>query len=492
LLFLLLEVGLLAILLVVNSMDGQMESVEFQAGRTLFATLQGVLLATCLLFIPTYTGLRLAAEHSDNLDLLFITTLRPRAIIWGKTLAALVLAILIFSACAPFMIFTYLLRGIEPSSILLVLGIDFFAVVAAVHLVIFLAVVPANRVFKAILGALGFAALVGGFMGTLAGTLDLLNNGFDAGDPNFWAQYTWGATGGLALMALLFAWSVALVSPSSANRALPVRGCLVAVWLATLVVSVLWGRVLNSSGPMGAWLIFMSILSCLALVIAINERECWAPRTARTIPRRWWLRGPAFLFYSGAAGGVLFAVLMFAATVLTVCVWDGLYPPARLEGDAPSILQTVADTMTLFALYLLCYALTAVVVRRVSPYPVPTSATWIFLLALLALGSTLPFLASYLLFFREWRYETHYYWLLGNPFAAAVEAGTTYSEKVGPFFLFAIIWAGLALVVSLPWFYRQVRSFRPQARSQSGSAQATSAFDGAASPGDTTRTAAKS
>src|SRR5262249_19962215 len=145
-LFLLLEVGLLAILLVVNSINGRMESAEFQAGHELFAIFQGVLLATCLLFIPTYTGIRLAAERSVTiLDPLVITPRRPRAIIWGKTLAALVLAILIFSACAPFMTFTYLLRGIELSSILLVLSIDFFTVLVSVQLVIFLAVVPANR-----------------------------------------------------------------------------------------------------------------------------------------------------------------------------------------------------------------------------------------------------------------------------------------------------------------------------------------------------------
>src|SRR5205823_4778714 len=80
--------------------------------------LQGILLFTCLLFIPAYTGIRLAAERSDiNVDLLFISTLRPRAIVRGKFVAALVLAVLIFSACTPFMTFSYLLRGLDVPSV---------------------------------------------------------------------------------------------------------------------------------------------------------------------------------------------------------------------------------------------------------------------------------------------------------------------------------------------------------------------------------------
>jgi hypothetical protein len=495
-LFLLLEVGLLAILLVVNSINGRMESAEFQAGHELFAIFQGVLLATCLLFIPTYTGIRLAAERSDtNLDLLFITTLRPRAIIWGKTLAALVLAILIFSACAPFMTFTYLLRGIELSSILLVLSIDFFTVLVSVQLVIFLAVVPANRVFKAILGSLGFAVLVGIFMGTLSSTLELLNRGFDPDSPEFWAVITCVATVGLAGMALLFACSVALISPASANRALPMRLCLVVVWVGTLTVFGLWSRVLGHEGPISVWLLVMCTLCGLGMVIAINERERWAPRMARTIPRRWWLRGPAFLFYSGAAGGFLFTVLMFAATVLVVRGWEQWYPTAYFGAprDGRTVLQEMTEVMAILGLYTFCYALTAVFVRKASPWKVSASYTWIILIALMLLGSSLPFLASYLIFFQEWRYESHYYWLLSNPIAAAVEVTSPLGfDRQTTFFLFAAVWAGLALLVTLPWFVRQIRGFRPQARSKSGQTQTVSHVTNPASPDDPTRTAEKS
>ena len=54
-------------------------SWSFDAGRNIFKTLASMLLVICLILVPAYTGLRLAIERSDaNVDLLFITTLRPR------------------------------------------------------------------------------------------------------------------------------------------------------------------------------------------------------------------------------------------------------------------------------------------------------------------------------------------------------------------------------------------------------------------------------
>ena len=62
-----------------------------------------VLLIACLFFVPAFAALKFSAERSDsNVDLFFITTLRPIRIIWGKLSAALVLMLLSFSASMPF------------------------------------------------------------------------------------------------------------------------------------------------------------------------------------------------------------------------------------------------------------------------------------------------------------------------------------------------------------------------------------------------------
>ena len=60
----------------------------------------------------------------------------------GKFFSALVLAMLVFSACAPFMTFTYLLRGIDIPTILFVLGIDLLAMLLGTQMALFLAPFP--------------------------------------------------------------------------------------------------------------------------------------------------------------------------------------------------------------------------------------------------------------------------------------------------------------------------------------------------------------
>src|SRR5262249_46628136 len=293
---------------------------------------------------------RLAAERSAaNVDLLFISTLRPRAIIWGKFFSAVVLMLVIFSACAPFMTFTYLLRGIDIPTILLVLAIDFVAVVAAIQLAIFIAVIPGGWVIKAFFGFMGLVGLFYMFVPALMGSIALVEMGLWASldSWDFWGPAGVVAVVTLALVGLVFFWSVAIVNPPSANRALPVRLYLLGAWLVTGAGFGGWGYWMSEAMPVFIWMVASAMLFCLQLMIAINEREQWAPRVARTIPRRWWLRLPAFLFYSGSAGGVTFAVLMVGLTLVAGQLGAEYFPTWRGMTD----IGEVTDIVVLIGLY---------------------------------------------------------------------------------------------------------------------------------------------
>lgn len=471
LLFLLVQLTFMGIYLLVSGFEGRLEAADFQAGRDVFAVLQGILLATCLLFLPAYTGFRLAAERSDvNVDLLYITTLKPRSIVWGKFAAALVLALMIFSACTPFMSFTYFLRGIDLPSIFFVITLDFLVVAGAVMLAIFLAVVPGNRVFKALLGLLGLGALVLIFGLTLAGTLTLLQVGLGGAFETrpFWVAVASALVGFLAAGGLLYAWSVALISPPSSNRALAPRVLVVAVWLVSGVLMAWFSRLLGHEAPFLTWLVPAVGLLCLCLVIAINEREQWGTRVTRTIPKRWLLRAPAFLFYSGAAGGVLHALVLFALTAGGFVLWRDVFwpdPHPRFFGMGRSgravVMSTVVfETLAVAFLYLYCYALTAVLVRRTLLERGQTVYTWVVMVLLVAAGSALPILVVFLLFQRI-EFAQHYVWMLTNPVAGLIGVGD-YRFHAREFILaFVAAWAGLVTLLNVPWFARQFRTFRP-------------------------------
>ncbi|HEV3384966.1 MAG TPA: hypothetical protein VG097_09120, partial [Gemmata sp.] len=84
-----IELLVMALMLLLRSPSTDPDIQNMRTGREVFMTLQGILIVSCMLLIPTMTGGRLAAERSDvKVDLLFISTLSPRAIMAGKFLAA--------------------------------------------------------------------------------------------------------------------------------------------------------------------------------------------------------------------------------------------------------------------------------------------------------------------------------------------------------------------------------------------------------------------
>ena len=95
-------------------LQGRQRRASTPAGRGLFQRATGHPAGHLHGADPVYTGIRLGAERSDtNVDLLFISTLKPRRSSPASSSRPLVLAMLVFSCCTPFMTFTYLLRGID-------------------------------------------------------------------------------------------------------------------------------------------------------------------------------------------------------------------------------------------------------------------------------------------------------------------------------------------------------------------------------------------
>ncbi|HWG41375.1 MAG TPA: hypothetical protein VN688_01220 [Gemmataceae bacterium] len=475
LLFLFLQLTILLVILLAGEYRST-QTVNLHAGRKTFEVLQGILLGTCMLLIPVYAGVRLAAEHSDtNVDLLFISTLRARAIIAGKFQASIVLILLIFSACAPFMTFTYLLRGIDIPSILMVLGMDFLAVLLGTQLAIFLGTVPANWGLKILLGLIGLGCL-GVLFGTMMkGSLEMLELGLGPllGTLEFWLIAGAIVVAVVAVIGLLFAWSVAIVTPPSANRALPVRLYLLAAWLVTGGVAAYLTRRFVTPIPLYFWMDGFILLLCVQILTAINERDRWGLRVTRTIPRRWWLRGPAFLLYSGAAGGIGFALLLIALTIgppsyLLSLERDSFFHLSRGKID---VIDTNTLVMVLIILYTFNYSMTAVVLRNMLlPRRLKSLFTWLLALLLGGLGCSLPFIFLFLFNNEGLRSgRINPWWYITNPAVTIYNIVMDWRSEVGEDFRtgvlwFLVVWAVLMILLCLPWMGRQIGRFRPPER----------------------------
>jgi hypothetical protein len=271
----------------------------------------------------------------------------------------------------------------------------------------------------------------------------------------------------LGVMVFLYTCAVAMLSPPSANRTLPVRLGITAFCLATfalfsLVVYWIGDRAtwIDNRVPLYVWIMSTSIFLSLYLLIAINERDHWGPRVARTIPRRWWLRPVPFLLYSGAAGGVLWTCVLLAVCWLALLVLANWLPALPPQYPSQPSLAKVFTTMTMMFGYTYCYALMAVFLRN-TVIKIPPIYTWVMALALAALGTALPYLVAFLIHYRDWSLETHYGWLLTVPPVGMTLVADERLPGGNAAMIFVGCWAVLVTLLDGLWFLRQMQRFRP-------------------------------
>ena len=100
----------------------------------------------------------------------------------------------------------------------------------------------------------------------------------------------WAAVGTYVLIVLLvvglfYVFSVAWVSPRSANRMFAPRLYIMAAWAISGAVSAVWSWYAKYEGPICQWSVLMSALFSVLLIPVIGERDAWGLRVRLAIPR---------------------------------------------------------------------------------------------------------------------------------------------------------------------------------------------------------------
>lgn len=437
---------------------------SFEAGGEITLFVYSTMVIACMLFVPLYTGIRLAAERGDvYTDLTFITTIRPGAIARGKTLSAVALTVLIASVCMPFMTFTYLLRGVDLTSIFFILAIAFVAVIGVSQAAMFVAALPVNRLVKAVVGLIGMVGAAFVAAGCIAIAEDFIRGRMSMFVRDFWIISLSMLAMAVAIAVLFHLFTVALLSPPSANRSLPIRIYLTLIWAAGGAVAAGFSWHYHHDDPILVWGYGAIVLFSITMLAAVGERRSWGPRVRRRIPRWRVLRAGALLFYTGAAGGVLWCLILMALTVILtpqLLAHSGLTAPklARCVGDV--------EVMIGLGLYAFFYFMTATLIRdRLLARWIPTACTGMIALIFAAVVSLLPFLLDFLLISRSGGWYRPYLgeaklriWLLPNPVYGLLESVRMDALPIV---------AGAATFIAVlagPWWVRQVAAFRPLPR----------------------------
>ena len=441
-------------------------------GKDVFMWFLGGLTVVGFVLVPTYIAGRLTTERMDgNVDMLYITTLSPARIIRGKLLCGVYLTLLFLSVCAPFMVFTNLLRGIDLPTVFVLLVITFLLSVLSLQTAIFLSCLPASKGLKLLVGL-----PAGGFMMSLVGVMvgvahDLMREGIGSrlGTWNFWGPALSLLFIGLLLFGFLHLAAIALVSPASANRALPLRSYATVAWLLTLIVAVIWAVFEASPWPVAAWSSFAIGALTLSLLISAAEGDDQSVRIRRTVPESNLKRSLAFFFYSGTAGGLAWTVLLGVATVLLSSLmlegklldklstlWAGRSATHRMSGSNPDELVVVEIA---FFLYALAYVLFGLFIhRRFQPHRPPIFAA-LCAVALPALWAIVPNLV--LFFLNKLSWDALQERQLGNIFIVFAMKDRSF---IVDHQLCALVMVAIGVVLNLKWFFAQRAAFQPLRR----------------------------
>lgn len=428
-------------------------AAKMTAGRDMFMTLLVGLVVLSSLLVPLYAGARFAFERSDtNMDLLYGTTISPWAIVWGKFLSAAVVAAIIYGACMPFIVLTYLLRGIDVPTILVSLCMAYVILMITTAIAILLASPRLSYGWRIVLGLIELGCVgmsISGAIGYVS-ALSFLGFGTIFSSREFWAGAgTFIAVSASAILFLLLA-AAAMISPPSSNRTMRLRIGMSAIWVVCGVITALWSWDMSRVEPTVAWLIASMLLFAFSLPIAVSERDRLTVRVARTVPRSIVLRIPAFLFYCGSGSGVLWIALTVAGSflvtwVLAVAIQHGRIP----DPDAWKIVLGIC-------LYIYVYCLTAAILTRTLLKRFMTTAyTWVVAILVAALFMAGPLLVSIFVMQKE-LWDSHDSLILFlNPMVFV------YDRNIDSGLRFVSWWAAAVTAIALPGLIAQFIRFKP-------------------------------
>lgn len=204
----------------------QSDTTRYQrVGQQYFAIFYVLLNVASFLAVPFFLGNSLRQEKLLKQDeQILITTLTPRRIIWGILSSGLAMIFLVYSALTPFLMYTYLLKGIDQVAI----GISLIVTLALSLLMccMTLALVGLAQEERTKLNALGLSLLVG--VGVVSGISRLMISESQWISSKIYKPEFWGVTLFLITMYigqfwLWFSLAVSGIMEEEGNKTTEVR-----------------------------------------------------------------------------------------------------------------------------------------------------------------------------------------------------------------------------------------------------------------------------
>ncbi|MCB9914734.1 MAG: hypothetical protein H6828_06235 [Planctomycetes bacterium] len=438
-------VGLAVLLFTYN--EAQDMGLDTFGAPFFIAMLSCLVLATQVL-VPFSAFLSMGSEWDENTyDLLVLSNLRPRQIVLGKVLSAFVQALLFYAAFGPFLVFAFLLRGLDIVAIFTVLGMSTVASLLLSSVAVAMSSFGRGRFVRLLLMVVLAVLLVWTSFGTVFAGAGLTFSPTELYRPE--TQQAIGATLSIAFAVALFFFAAAcarLAHPEE-NRSTGLR-------LMTLVVIAIglgwmtWimGAHFEDEPALASVCLAHAVLAATTLFF-VTEPERLGRRVTSGLPRFRLLRLLEAPFLPGGGRGLLF----FLVGSALVNAWAYLYPLIavhELHYDKHEVL--VPPAVTLYGLIYL--GVPSALFSLHSDSVVARTVARVVTLCAFFAGLLLPALFGFLFGLEQWarfRHPLHVF--------LAVEDVWEGRGRVGGVWPFLIVGGAVALALNTPRLWRALR-----------------------------------
>ncbi|HEV7279327.1 MAG TPA: hypothetical protein VGN57_03860 [Pirellulaceae bacterium] len=320
------------------------------AGRGFLIGYYLVLAIPALVVVPFMAFRSLAGEREDGtFELLSITTMSSRQIVYGKLGSAVIQTLVYFCAIAPCIAFTYLLSGIDILTIGLTIGLLFLASILFSSGGLLVGTASRSKLVMVLLSVLTvIALLIGGGIVTFW-QLIMLSEQPPYDDVGFWAAMGALVSFSIAGIVLLVNAAAASITFASENRSTRLRAIMLVI--GAMIIGWWCFPAINyqQAGVVQVIPIFCLCYWGLMGSFIVGERGALSPRVRRSLPRStmgrvflaWFCPGSGagyFFVVANVIGASIFAAVLygaadifdpdtsaFAEETLTVCIVTPLY-----------------------------------------------------------------------------------------------------------------------------------------------------------------------
>ncbi|MES2793986.1 MAG: hypothetical protein V4719_30510 [Planctomycetota bacterium] len=298
------------------------------AGRNFFTAFYTVLSIAVFIVVPQGAFRSIQSERDlQTFEMLTITTLSPRKIVWGKWWSATVQTIVYYAAIAPFMVFTNLLRGISLPFIAFILIWSFIGSICLAMIAITFSTFTKQRQAFGLLQFLLITPLIFTLIGLLQTMMALSATELPFDSFLFWLAQLMILSLLIPAFILLRQIATANLTFEGANRSTGIRiSCLILMlisltWVGIFADPGILSSITSSSAsmPVEAIVTWTSLIGGWLWLVGLfttTEDDRLSRRVRQEVPSRLLTRFLVLPFYPG--GGRGFVYFMMSIMIL-VC-----------------------------------------------------------------------------------------------------------------------------------------------------------------------------